>query len=70
MLQLILYPEYSDRFRFADLSKRARNDYVLNKAEYPRTVSEVQSLLLNFQPNYNSNGKSITQVVRNRLMFA
>ena len=48
---VILYPESSDKARFADLRKRIKKDYVLNKAEYPRTVTAVQSLLLNYQPN-------------------
>ena len=55
MLCAILYLENSDRARFADLKKRIGNDYVLNKAEYPMTVTSVQSLLLNYQPNYNSH---------------
>ena len=33
--------------RFSDLKKRVENDYVLNKAEYPRTVTAVQSLIKN-----------------------
>ena len=47
MLCAILYLENSDRVRFADLKKRVENDYVLNKAEYPRTAIAVQSLILN-----------------------
>ena len=43
---------------------------MLNKAEYPRTVTAVQSLLLNYQPNYNSNRNSQSNGVRNQLMFA
>ena len=54
MLCAIIYLENSDKARFAELKKRVKNDYVLNKAEYPRTVTAVQSLLLNYQPNYNS----------------
>ena len=45
MICAILYLENSDKSRFADLKKRVENDYVLNKAEYPRTVTSVQSLL-------------------------
>ena len=33
MLCAILYLENSDKARFADLKKRIKNDYVLNKAE-------------------------------------
>ena len=58
MLCAILYLENSDKARFADLKKRIENDYVLNKAEYPRTLTAVQSLLLNYQPNYNSHRNS------------
>ena len=43
--------ENSDKSRFAELEKRIDKNYVLNKAEYPRTVTAVQSLLLNYQPN-------------------
>ena len=32
-----------------------QNDYILNKTEYPRNVTVVQSLLLNYQHNYKSN---------------
>ena len=32
--------------RFTDLKKRVENDYVLNKAEYLRTETAGQSLLL------------------------
>ena len=41
----------------------------MNKAEYPSTVTAVQSLLLNYQPNYNSNRNSQSNGVRNQLMF-
>ena len=37
--------------------------------EYKRTVAEVHSLLLNYQPNYNSNRKSQYQGVSNQLLF-
>ena len=56
--------------QFSDLKKRIENDYVLNKAEYPRTVTAVQSLLLNYQPNYNSHRNSQTNGISNQLMFA
>ena len=69
MLSMILYLENSDKARFADLKKRIKNDYVLNKAEYPRAVNAVQSLLLNHQPNYNSHGNSQSNRVINQLIF-
>ena len=37
--------------------------------EYPRTVTAVQSLLLNYQHNYNSNRNSQPNGVKNQLMF-
>ena len=58
MLCAILYMENSEKARFAELKKRVENDYVLKKAEQPRTVTAVHSLLLNYQPNYNSNRNS------------
>ena len=70
MLCAILYLENSDKARFADLKNCVENDYVLNKAEYPRTVTAVQSLLLNYQPNYKSNRNSQSYGVSNQLMFA
>ena len=42
----------------------------MNKAEYPRAVTAVQSLLLNYQPNYNSHRNSQFNRVSNQLMFA
>ena len=51
----ILYIDNSDKFRFSDLKKCVENNYVLNKAEKPRTVTAVESLLLNYKPNYKSN---------------
>ena len=39
MLCAIIYLENSDKARFSDLKKRVENDYVLNKAEYPSTVT-------------------------------
>ena len=70
MLCAILYLEYSDKARFDDLKKRVENDYVLNKAEYPRTLNTVHSLLLNYQHNYNSNRNTQSKGVNNHLMFA
>ena len=65
----ILYLDNSDKSRFADLKKSLENDYVLNKAEYPRTVTAVQSLLLNYQPNYKSYRNPQSNRVSNQLMF-
>ena len=48
ILCTILYLENSDKARFSDLNKRVENDYVMNKAEYPRTVTVVKSLILNY----------------------
>ena len=70
MLYEILYLDNSYKARFSDLKKRVKINYVLKKAEYPRTVTAVQSLLLNYQPNYNSNGSSKYNRVSNQLMFA
>ena len=70
MLWSILYLDNSDKARFADLKKRVENDYVLNKAEYPRIVTAVQSLILNYQSAYNSNGNSQSNGVSNQIMFA
>ena len=70
MLCAVLYLENSDKVRFADLKKRIENDYVLNKAEYPSTVTTVHSLLLNYQPNNNSRINSQYNGVSNQLMFA
>ena len=47
-LCVILYLEKSDKAKFSDLKKRTENDYVLNKVEYSRTVTAVQSVLLNY----------------------
>ena len=69
MLCAILYLENSDKARFADPKKRIENDYVLNKAEYPRTVTTVQSILLNYQPNYNSHINFQSNGVSNQLVF-
>ena len=70
MICAILYLENSDNARFYNLIKGVENYYVLNKAEYPRTVTPVQSLLLNFQPNFNSYINSQSNGVSNQLMFA
>ena len=70
ILCAILYLENSYKYRFADLQKRVENDYVLNMAEYPSMVTALQSLLLNYQPNYSSNINSQLNGVRNQLIFA
>ena len=70
MLCAILYLENSEKSRFSNLKKRVENDYVLNKGEYPRTVTKVQSLLLNYQPNYNSNRNYQYNEVSKQLMFS
>ena len=69
MLCVILYLENSEKSRFSDFKNHVENDYVLNKAEYPRTVTAVQSLLLNYQPNYKSNINYQSEGVGNQLMF-
>ena len=70
MLCAILYPEILDKARFSDLKKRVENDYMLNKAEYPRTVNAGKSLLINYQYNYNFNRNSQSKRVSNHFMFA
>ena len=42
---------------------------MLNKAEYRRTATAVQSLLLNYQPTFNSNRNSQSNGVSNQLIF-
>ena len=66
----ILYLENSYKPSFYDLKRRVDNDYILNKAEYPRTGTAVHILILNYQPNYNSNRKYQSQGVSNQLMFS
>ena len=70
MLCAILYLDNSDKAKFSNLKKRVENDYVLNKAEYPRTVTVVHILLLKYQPNYKNNRNYQSNGVRNKLMFA
>ena len=55
MLCAILYLDTSEKSRFSDLKKCVENEYVMNKAEHPRTLTAVQSLLINYQPNYKTN---------------
>ena len=69
MLCAILYLENSYKAGFDNLKKRVENDYVLNKAEHPRTVIAAHILILNYQTNYNSNRNSQSNGVSNHLMF-
>ena len=69
MLCAILYLENSDKDRFSKLKNCIKHDYVLNKAEYPRMATAVYSLLLNYQPNYNSHKNSQSNGSNNQLMF-
>ena len=55
MIYDIIYLENSDKYRISDLKKCVENDYVFNKAEYPRTVTAVHIILLNYKPNYKYN---------------
>ena len=45
MICEILYLENSDKSIFADLKKRIKNNYVLNKSEYTKTLTSVLILL-------------------------
>ena len=68
MLFFILYFKNSDKAIFADLNNNCvKNDFVLNKAEYPNTFTVVKSLLLKYQPNYSRQYWS--QGAGNQLMF-
>ena len=69
MLYAILYLEKSDEARFSDLKKSVENNYVLDNVENPRTVTVVQSLLLNCQPKYIYNRQSQSNGVRNQLFL-
>ena len=70
MFYAILYLENSDKYRFADLKKFVENYYVPNKADYPKTVTIVQSLPLNYKIDYNSNRNYQSNVVSNQIRFA
>ena len=70
ILCTIMYLENSDKSRYDYQKKRVENYYVLNKSEYPRTLTEVYSLHLNYQNNYNSNGNSQYNKFSNQIMFA
>ena len=70
MLCAILYLENSGKTRFADIKKHVNNYYIFNNAEYPRTVTAVHRLLLNYRPNYNYNIQSQSHGVSKQLMFA
>ena len=65
----ILYIKNSDKESFSKLKKHVKNDYIMNKLDYPKTVTVVQSLTLNYQHNYNSNSKSQSQGVGNQMIF-
>ena len=67
MLCAIPYFENSNKSIFYDLKKRAKNNYVMNKAEFLSTVAAVQNLLLNFQHNYNSYMQSQFNDISNKL---
>ena len=69
MLCAILYPENSDKARFYNLNNFVEDYYVLKNVEYQSTMTAVQSILLNYQPNYNSNINYQSNRVRNHLMF-
>ena len=69
ILCAILYLENLEKSIFSDLKKLVENAYVFNKSEYPNIVITVQNLILNFQPDYNSNRKSQSQGVSNQFMF-
>ena len=69
MLCAILYLENTDKSRFSDLKKRVKKDYVISKAENPRTVTTMQSILLNYQHNYNYNINYQPNRVSNQIMF-
>ena len=49
MFCAILYLDNSVKTRFFDINKCVKNDYVLNKAKYPRTFTTAQRLLLKYQ---------------------
>ena len=70
MICTILYLEKSDKTRFADLKNFSDNNYVLNKAEYPRTVTALHSLILNDQTTYNYNSEYQYKGVINQRMFS
>ena len=70
MLCAILYLENSDKTRFSDLKKRVDDDYILNKSEQPRTVTALQSLILNDQTTYNYNSEYQSKGVINQRMFS
>ena len=70
MLCAILYLENSGKTRFADIKKHVNNYYIFNNAEYPRTVTVLHRILLNYQTNYNSNSQSQSQGVSKQIMYA
>ena len=70
MLGAILYLKNQYKARFDDLKKHVENDQLFNREEYPRYITEVQSLLLNDQNNYTYNRQSQSNSLSNQLMFA
>ena len=69
MICEIQYLENLNKAIFSDPKKRVKNNYILNKAEYPRTITSVKILLLKYQPKYRSNRQYQSQGVRKQLMF-
>ena len=63
MTFVILYIKNSDKESFSKLKKHVKNDYIMNKLDYPKTVTVVQSLTLNYQHNYNSNSNPNPKVL-------
>ena len=70
MICVIPYLENSYKTSFADLKKRVEKYYVLNKEGYPITVTAVESLIFNYQLNYNFNRQYQYQDANNQLIFA
>ena len=60
----------TQKIQISDLKKRVENIYILNKAEYPRYVTTLQILPLNYQPNHNSNRQSKSKNFSIQVMFA
>ena len=61
----ILYLENPDKARYSYIKKHVENDYVLNKAEYPRMVIALKSILLKYKSNYSYNRNSQSNGVIN-----
>ena len=41
MLCVVLYFKNSNKSRFSDLNKRVKNDYIIDKSKYPKTIAVV-----------------------------